>query len=71
VDQINPEILKKIDRMEDLPPKVKSFFKEILEAESNIVDKGSKIEAYNKIVNRYYDDPEVLDWANQEAKNVG
>lgn len=71
MDQINPEILKKIDRMEDLPQKVKSFFKEILEAESNIVDKGSKIEAYNKIVNRYYNDPEVLDWAGQEAEKVG
>lgn len=71
MDQINPEILKKIDRMEDLPQKVKSFFKEILEAESNIVDKGSKIEAYNKIVNRYYDDPDVLDWTNQEAGDVG
>lgn len=71
MDQINPEILKKIDRMEDLPQQVKSFFKEILEAESNIVDKGSKIEAYNKIVNRYYDDPEVLDWADREGENLG
>lgn len=71
MDQINPEILKKIDRMEDLPQQVKSFFKEILEAESNIVDKGSKIEAYNKIVNRYYDDPEVLDWAEREGENFG
>jgi len=71
VDQINPEILKKIDRMEGLPQKVKIFFREILEAESNIVDKGSKIEAYNKIVNRYYDDPDVLNWINQEAGDDG
>lgn len=67
MDQINPEILDKIDRMEDLPQSVKHYFKEILTTESGIMDKNSKIEAYNKIINRYYDEPAVLEWSKREA----